>query len=97
VPLAEVMNPIKPPNSFCPLEAGGGAESSRNERDVIKLRGGEGRREAVCSLHFVWEREVPHAFPVSVSGSTMTRDEAVAQDGARNSVSNGACLGLEPK
>jgi hypothetical protein len=65
------------------------SESSRNERDVIRLRAGE----AVCSLHFV----VSTLFK-SVSGYTMTRDEAGAQDGAQNSVSNGAHLGpLEPK
>ena len=77
-----------------------GKQQERTRRNQAERGRGEMERgEAVCSLHFVWGRgEVPHTFQVSVSGFTMIRDEVVTQDGARNSVSNGARLGpLEPK
>jgi hypothetical protein len=79
VPLAEAMNPVKPSNSFCPLEAGGRAESSGKECDVVRRR--RGKRRSVVFILYGKER-FPTLFQVSVSGSTMTRDEAVAQDGA---------------
>jgi hypothetical protein len=41
----------------------------------------------VCSLHFVWGKEVLALFKYLCLDPPATRDEAVAQDGAQNSVS----------